>query len=138
MSKLKEKAKFNIMAAELLQRESLYAPSIHCSYYSCLQLLKVTMNEFYEVDYATLEQDIREARTKEKLNTHTYLIKKVGDGVREYSKVEHTQFSRKIKDLKAYREQSDYEDVEITTTESSKAFEIAKELQTQLKTIFNL
>ena len=95
------------------------------------------MNEFYDVDYARLEQDIREARSK-KLNTHTYLIKKIGDGVREYSKMEHAQFSRKIKDLKAYREQSDYEDVEITTTESGKAFEIAKELETQLKTIFNL
>ena len=49
MSKLKEKAKFNLSAAEILQENNLFAPSIHCSYYSCFQLLKFTINDFFGI-----------------------------------------------------------------------------------------
>lgn len=40
MSPLLEKSEFSFAAAtSLLSKEQLYGPGVHCSYYSCLQLL---------------------------------------------------------------------------------------------------
>lgn len=41
MEKLKNKSEFNLEAADLLIKSGLYAPSVHCSYFSCFQLVKV-------------------------------------------------------------------------------------------------
>ncbi len=40
MSILKSKSDINLMAAELLHKNSLYPSVVHCSYYSCFQLMK--------------------------------------------------------------------------------------------------
>lgn len=137
MSYLKEKSNFNLDAADYLHTKNLYAPSVHCSYYSCLQILKVTINEFLEISYKDLELEIKEAK-KQHYNTHAYIIKKIGDEIRNFSSEEHTMFNRNIKDLKKFREKSDYEDVQITTDESIKAFNLAKDLKQQIKNIFNI
>lgn len=138
MSKLKEKSIYNIDAAELLQLKNLYAPSVHCSYYSCLQLMKVAINEFLDISFEDLEKEIINARITQKLNTHAFIIKRIGDNIRIASKVKHTEFERNIKSLKRFRIRSDYENVEITATESNKAYFIAKEIRVQLKEIFHV
>ena len=138
MSYLKEKSNFNIDAAELLQNKSLFAPSVHCSYYSCLQLMKVAINEFLEISFEELDLEIKTAKEENKGNTHEYIIKKIGDNIRYNSKAEFRIFHRNIKDLKNFRVRSDYEDFQITTTESFKAFNIAKEIRTQLKETFHV
>jgi hypothetical protein len=138
MSELKEKSKFNIQAAELLQDKSLFAPSVHCSYYSCLQLMKVVINEFLETSFEELEKNIKDAQETQKLNTHTYIIKIIGDNIRNGSREKHAIFDRNIKALKRFRISSDYENVQITTSESDKAFNIAKDIRAQLKEIFHV
>lgn len=138
MSILKEKAKFNLDAAELLKTNNLFAPSVHCSYYSCLQLMKATINEFKGISYDQLKRDIQHAREKQKLNTHTYVIKYIGDEIYSFSKEEFAKFNRNIKQLKIFREVSDYEEKEITFEEGSKALRIAREVRDQMKKIFNV
>lgn len=76
MSKLKAKAEFNIDAAQLLIDKSLYAPSVHCSYYSCFQLMKYTMKEIFGITYDELAQRVSVKTTG---GTHTcqfFLIKR--------------------------------------------------------------
>ena len=51
MSKLRQESDFNIDAASALLKQNLFAPSVHCSYYSCFQFLKYTIKEFFEEDY---------------------------------------------------------------------------------------
>ncbi len=138
MSELKEKSKFNIQAAELLQENNLFAPSVHCSYYSCLQLMKVVINEFLGISFEELERNIKNAQETQKLNTHTYIIKTISDNIRYGSKENQGEFDRRIKDLKHCRISSDYENVQITTFESDKALIIAKEIRKQLKEIFHV
>jgi hypothetical protein len=138
MSYLKEKSNFNIDAAEFLQNKSLFAPSVHCSYYSCLQLMKVAINEFFEISFEDLDNEIQNAKEKTNGNTHTYIIKKIGDNIRNISKEKHRNFDRNIKDLKSFRIKSDYENYQITTSESIKAFNIAKEIRAQLKETFHV
>ena len=138
MSYLKEKSNFNIDAAELLQNKNLFAPSVHCSYYSCLQLMKVAIKEKKGISFNDLENEIIKANITKKISTHSYLIKEIGELIRNDSKAKHFLFDRKIKDLKSFRIKSDYEDFQITTTESFKAFNIAKEIRAQLKETFHV
>jgi len=133
MSKLKEKANFNFTAAEKLIELNLYAPSIHCSYYSCFQLMKFTIKDFFGKDYATLSQEIRNSN----LNTHAYIINYICKEIKNNCSLpEFGKFNRKIKDLKNFRENSDYENIEITIDESQKALEFASEIRKQLSNIF--
>jgi uncharacterized protein (UPF0332 family) len=138
MSILKEKSIFNIEAAKLLNDNNLFAPSVHCSYYSCLQLMKVAMLEFKGISLKDLESEITNAKNTKNLNSHSYIIKEICDLLRNDSKADHSLFERKINQLKKYRTKSDYEEVEITTTESLKAFDFAKEIRTQLKDTFHV
>ncbi len=134
MNYLKEKSNFNIDAAKLLQDRNLFAPSVHCSYYSCLQLMKVAINEFIGISFEEMELQTISMKT----DTHNYIIKIIGDNIHNYSKEEHMIFNRNIKSLKKYRINSDYKNTQITTSESFKAFGIAKEIRAQLQETFHV
>jgi uncharacterized protein (UPF0332 family) len=127
MSKLKEKSEFNIDAAQVLIDKYLFAPSVHCSYYSCFQLMKFTMNAYFGMSYDELRQKVSVNTSG---GTHTYVTHFFNTEVRKkYGLTDYTDFSRKIKDLKEFRESSDYDDSEITIDNSTKALQYAKELR---------
>jgi uncharacterized protein (UPF0332 family) len=138
MSILKEKSSFNITAAKLLNDNYLFAPSIHCSYYSCLQLMKVAVREFKGISLKEMEDEIIDAKNTKNLNSHSYIIKVICDLIHNDSKADHSLFERKITQLKKLRVNSDYEEVEITTSESSKAFEFANEIRAQISKTFHV
>ena len=127
MSKLKEKSEFNFEAAQVLIKNYLYAPSVHCSYYSCFQLMKFTMKSFFGISYDELNKNVS---VNPKGGTHSYVTHFFNTEVKKkngYS--DYSDFSRKIKDLKEFRESSDYDDIQITTDESSKALQYATEIR---------
>jgi hypothetical protein len=127
MSKLKEKSEFNIDAAQVLIDKYLFAPSVHCSYYSCFQLMKFTMNAHFGMSYDELRQKVSVNTSG---GTHTYVTHFFNAEVRKkYGISDYSDFSRKIKDLKEFRESSDYDDSEITIDNSTKALQYAKELR---------
>jgi len=135
MTQLKEKSKFNFDAADLLIKGSLYAPSVHCSYYGCFQLMKFIIKDFFGKTYNQLNSDIAVSRK----NTHKYIIDYIAKEIRDNaSLVEFRNFSNTINDLKRFREQSDYEDIEIDFDLSAKALNKAKEIQQQLKNNFHI
>jgi uncharacterized protein (UPF0332 family) len=134
MSKLKEKSEFNIDAAQILIDKYLYAPSVHCSYYSCFQLMKFTMRSYFGVSYDELRQKVSVNTFG---GTHTYVTHFFNTEVRKkYGLSDYTDFSRKIKDLKEFRESSDYDDSEITIDNSTKALQYAKELRQYIQKNF--
>lgn len=130
MDQLKQKSEFNLLAAELLLRENLYAPSVHCSYYSCLQLIKFSIKDFFEVDYSELSSNIASS----KKNSHSYMIEFVKNEIRgKIDRQRERDFSRNIKDLKQFREESDYDDIEIVREMGEKALRLAIEVRLFLK-----
>ena len=134
MSKLKEKSEFNIDAAQLLIDNYLYAPSVHCSYYSCFQLMKFTMNNFFGISYDELRQRISVSTSGGTYSYVTYFFNKEvrrKNGISDYS-----DFSRKIKDLKEFRESSDYDDIEITIDKSTKALQYATDIRLHIQKNF--
>ncbi len=135
MSKLREKSEFNIDAAQILIDKYLYAPSVHCSYYSCFQLMKFTMNAYFGVTYDELRQKVSVSTSG---GTHTFVIHFFNTEVRKnFGLTDYTEFSRKIKDLKEFRESSDYDDVEITIDKSTRALQYAKDLRHYIQKNFN-
>lgn len=130
MSNLENKSKLNIYAAQKLIEDNVYPPSVHCSYYSCIQLLKFKMNDFFGITYEQLATDISCSGK----GTHQYLISYVTKEIKEnISKDSSRDFSRSIKDLKHFREKSDYEDIEIKQEEGEKAYRIAEYLLDLIK-----
>jgi len=135
MSKLKEKSEFNINAAELLIANAYFAPSIHCSYYSCFQLLKFTIKNFNNIDYDILASNISSSRK----NTHQFVIDYIARELIEYAgREESRKFKLKIKDLKQFREESDYDNIEIGKDKGETALRKAKEIRNYLKTNFHV
>ncbi len=135
MSILKEKSNFNIQAAELLLRNSLYAPSVHCSYYSCFQLLKYTINYFFDIDYAPQATETSLSRQK----THQYVVNYVTNELKQFVGFEESRkFKRSINDLKQFRVEADYENIEVNIDKGETAFKKAREIRTYLTTNFNI
>jgi uncharacterized protein (UPF0332 family) len=133
MSKLKEKSEFNIAAAELLLEKDYYAPSLHCSYYSCFQLIKFTIKDFFGTDYETLSSNI----SSSKKNTHQYIIDHISNELINFTDTKTGRdFKRKIKDLKQFRQESDYDDMEITIEKGNAAYLQAVEIRTYLTNNF--
>jgi hypothetical protein len=129
MSKIRQKSDFNLDAAERLLKVSLYAPSVHCSYYSCFQLLKFTIKNFFNVDYET--QAVNISATGQK--THQYVVNYVAGELKKLAGFEESRnFKRTIMDLKQFRFESDYENIEIGSEKGNDAFTKAKEIRTYL------
>jgi uncharacterized protein (UPF0332 family) len=129
MSKIRQKSDFNLNAAERLLEMSLYAPSIHCSYYSCFQLLKFTIKDFFNVDYEM--QAVNISATGQK--THQYVVNYITDELKKLAGFEESRsFKRTLMDLKQFRLESDYENIEIGSEKGHDAFTKAKEIRNYL------
>lgn len=129
MSKLKEKSNFNYDAAKLLIERNLYAPSVHCSYYSCFQLLKYKLKDFGGKDYEKQNSEIAVFGS----GSHEYVITNFCNEIsRCVNRFEGQRFKRRIKELKQFRKESDYDNTEISLDKSNSAFELAKEIRTYL------
>jgi len=126
MSYLKQKSEFNLLAAEKLLQHNLYASSVHCSYYACFQLMKFTLKNIYNIDYEKQSEEI----SSSKLNSHGYVIgiikKKIKLNLTDTS--EFRYFDRIITDLKMFREESDYHNIQIDSDKGRLALKKANEL----------
>jgi hypothetical protein len=108
MSYLTNKSDINRAAADLLQTNYYYPSVIHCSYYSCIQLMKhiflFTLNKS-EVD---LESEERATTT----GSHEVLINNITTHLKTNKKDWRT-FNTNINQLKRLRVIADYQDIEI-------------------------
>jgi len=135
MTKLKQKSGFNFDAAEILIKSNYYAPSVHCSYYSCFQLMKFALKDFCGIEYKDLEKKIADDKQQ---TTHVFVINELGKVFLKFDKLIYREFNSKIKDLKTFRIDSDYKDIEIISDQGEKAFKLAGEIRTLLIENLNL
>lgn len=130
----------NLHAAKILNEKYLTAPSVHCAYYSVLQFMKFAVSESLGISYEKQDREINALKTQRisAKGTHEYLIRKVEDVIRKVDRQNFTDFTRNVKDLKKFRKNSDYDDVNISPEQSNKAIGLASELRSQLKKNFNV
>ncbi len=120
------KSKENIESAWFLIEEGKNSSSVHCAYYSCIQVLKHIVLHILKKSEATID-----AESKAEGGSHLYLIKSV---IRDLKSKGHNvvNLNNNFFDLKDLRVISDYKDVQITASKSNTAYGIAKLIRDEL------
>jgi uncharacterized protein (UPF0332 family) len=129
LSFLNNKSEFNLEGAQLLIDNNLYAPSVHCSYYSVFQKLKYKYVLNKNISYDDLTQLI----ILDSRSTHKFVIEEFCNFIQDRFK--KRELKNKINDLKAFRVESDYEDLEINYDKSNLALTKSKEIIREINTI---
>jgi hypothetical protein len=133
MAVLKNKSEFNIDSAQLLISNTYHAPSVHCSYYSCVQLMKYAVKKETRSEYVDIETEWGNSKT----TFHTWIINKIHTLLKT-KQVDSSDFQRNIGKLKQWRVQADYSDLNIDSTFSDKAINLAKEIIQLIKQAFSI
>lgn len=92
------------------------------------QLMKFALKDFCGIEYTELKHRIGLSQQ----NTHSFVIKELGNEIIKKDRHTYIEFSRKIKDLKTFRTDSDYENTEIIFDQGQKAYNLAGEIRSLL------
>jgi hypothetical protein len=130
---LATKSKMNKSAGELLQKQAIFCSSIHCYYYCCIQRI---LSELYAL-YTKQQMLIDRRENYVNASSHEYYKLKFTseiDGMTGITRKHITDFYQKFSQLKALRNNSDYENEEISAEHANSA----KNLLDDLLAIINL
>ncbi len=131
---LKNKSEINIEAAKLLHDSDYYAPSVHCSYYSCLQLMKYSLNSHFKFTEDEIGSKINEYTRNNKDGSHNFFISFLFKEIKNnYSKRESIDFNNKINTLKKIRTKADYGKDDILHNISNSAITLSNEITAIIK-----
>lgn len=132
MSFIKEKSGFNIDSAKELIKLTYYAPSVHCSYYGSFQYMKYALRKCRNTTYEQIESDSLNYRS----GSHGYVIDNILNELRV--KITNTKdyvyIKRIIKDLKTFRTNSDYFNIQILLDDAEKSLKFSEEIINTIKT----
>jgi hypothetical protein len=129
MSILLEKSKNSLEASSLLQTEELYSSSVHCAYYSCIQLMKhILLN----INNLNLEDFNSGSMGK---GSHEFIINQIVSG---NQKTTYKEFRKTIYELKKLRIDADYEEIKISEKDSQNAHQFAEKIHLILKQTYNI
>lgn len=122
MSFYREKSRYNSEAANLCLKNNLYAPSVHCSYYSCVQYMFHVLFEKLKMT----RKEFNKKRSSYKGRSHMMAIDLVETDLRFKKKNDADEFQDMMRQLKKLREKSDYGNCIINQKEGWKALHFSK------------
>lgn len=127
MDILKKKSDDSADAANLLFSRSLYSPSVHCSYFSSLQLAKHLLLNKYHMNAVLFDR-------KDK-DSHKFIIDNILNKIKSelQDNKMYSEFNSKMTSLKRFRIESDYKQI---VSNSSVAFK-SMSYSTELNRILN-
>lgn len=135
---LKQKSEDNLKAANLLVNgvEPYCCSSIHCSYYSVIQLMKYILCSKCAIDYD--KQD--EEKSSLKLGTHVYVFNKIFELTPNFTHSEEDihKIYKNFEKLKKYRIESDYKNLMTTKSLSLTGLRLSNELNNLLISIYKV
>ncbi len=130
MSEFENKSSQNIIAAQVLIEEALFAPSIHCSYYSCLQLCKHVLKYIIKIS----DQQIKDELGKPNLKSHELIREGILDNLKgKLNDKEYMNFNSTFNSLKRSREMADYTETDIRRELAMESVEKSKSLAAIIK-----
>lgn len=126
MSFIKEKSSFNIDSAKELIDRNLYAPSVHCSYYGSFQFMKHTLKTVKKTTFKKIEEDCLTYRG----GSHGYITDSILHELRNKitNKSDYARIKRIIKDLKKFRINSDYYNLQILIDDAQKSLDYSEKI----------
>ena len=129
---LLKKSAYNFQSADKLIKCSLFAPSIHCSYYSCFQHVVVKTIFHSNRTHADLEAELIRMKGK----THTFYLSKLLHYYEKKGLVD-TRNRRGLKslyeNLKNKRIDADYHNSMVDEAKANEAFDYCKKINDFLK-----
>ena len=120
MSHLENKSSHNIKAAKLLMDKSdFHCSSVHCSYYSCVQLSKHIL---YRIGF---KKEADNSRQK----FHNYFKDTIFGYLRDKNqRFDAVDFRNFVQELNTLRAEADYQDVEIDKPKADEAHKKAEKV----------
>ena len=134
MSELKNKSEQNLISAQYLMSKACFASSVHCSYYSCVQLMLHILRS--DLNKTEAEIDIE---GQQEGSFHNWLQGQIsfaflGKNSFEDSRTVSSYFGQ----LKALRVKADYKNVEIKPKQAANSIETAKNIIKLLENNFTI
>ena len=127
MSALKEKSEQNLKSADLLVLNKLFSPSVHCSYYSCVQL----MLHILRSDLGKSDKDVDDESykgSKDENGFHNWLQNLISREFFSRHYMLGRDFNNFIGSLKGTRIKADYKNIEIKEAQAKQAFQYAQKI----------
>tara|TARA_R110000803_G_scaffold204936_1_gene271277 strand:- start:878 stop:1282 length:405 start_codon:yes stop_codon:yes gene_type:complete len=120
-----QKSNFNIDSAKHLIENNCYASSVHCSYYASFQYMKHKLKLCQNTTYT----DIDIACKNHIGGSHVYVINGILNNLKpKLGLKDFTTIKRRINDLKQFRLDSDYYNIQILIDEASKSLKFSEEI----------
>lgn len=141
MTHLKDKSTLSLQAAHHLIVNSIFAPSVHCSYYSCVQYILYILSSNYNKTELEIYDDFQNwAKTSGKASGgggyHNFLRNSI---YREFYKIDKTYastFNTMMGNMHGLRVKADYKNCSIISEQATEVQESAKAVLSLLKKNF--
>lgn len=135
MNNLKYKSECNISSAHLLFSKNFFAPSVHCSYYSCFQL----MLHIQRSDFKKSDEEVHTGWENSKKSMHNWLcnLMKKEFALRS-NELSKRKFNKNISILRNLRVLADYENEPIEGYKAIYGINLATGILDQLKEKFSI
>lgn len=137
MSDWKLKSKNNIKAAELLIRNSLYSSSVHCSYYSNVQLMLHVLFTDFNKSENEIESESKQGSIDEK-GYHNWLKNTITRELLTRDFMIVRDFNNLFGQLKALRVKGDYKNIIISKNKAVDAVGFSKSINEILEEKFTV
>ena len=108
-----EKTKQSLIAAESLLQQSLYASSINCSFYACLQTALHVIFVILKHDKKKFINDMKQKKT----GTHEHVSNLITEAIKKKNEKDAIWFRKNFSTLKTLRVKAVYEATTITQSE---------------------
>jgi len=133
MTILLNKSKESIEASEFLKNENLFASSVHCSYYSCIQLMRHILFNIQNEDENTFDngQNINQA------GSHNYLLSILTNDLKNHE-IDIRTFRNQFRNIKDLRKNADYKQLVILEIDCNNAYNLALKINRTLKNIYSI
>lgn len=136
---LKKKSKDNAEAAKCLVEECFYyAPSVHCSYYSSLQLIRHILYSVYSIQY---EDQYYQNSSGMPIDGHKFAIFKICDCLTNNEGISPSIVNKNRQiflQLQKCRVKADYLNDDITESEAKMALNISNKLNEFFNTQYKI
>jgi hypothetical protein len=136
MSNWETKSNYSSEAANKLIDVGLFNPSVHSSYYSCVQYVYHIMYVFFNEDVASIETG--SDGVSQNSGTHQWLKKYIYDSIKAKSKPDAIYFRNKMGDLSGFRVQADYKYNLVDKGQANQCKEMADKMIVFLKEHYDL
>lgn len=129
------KSSENLLSAKLLIENRCFNSSVHCSYYSSVQLMIHLLLNKFNFTQEKLEISAKSENKGSHVFAKNFLYNKMKEKNVRFKAVE---FHREVGELKNKREQADYQEIEIDSDFSEDAYKQAEKVNEILEEIFEL